>query len=382
MVVKVFYLNEKNSMQPSVEQMLAKYDDHAPLAEASTIPAPWYVDPRIAELERLNVFSKTWQLVARTDQVQKPGEFVSTTVAGEPIVIVRGNDNVLRAFYNVCRHHAAAVVTQPCGQASLLRCPYHGWNYGLDGSLKGMPEFEGVKNFDRAQNGLVPVRVETWECLVFVNLDEHATPLHDFLGGLVRRVAPLEVSKLHYFDRRSFDIHCNWKVFVDNYLDGGYHVPHLHKGLNSVLDYKQYTIENEDRYCLQSSPMVSSEEDAATGATRKGDRAWYFWQYPNFMINCYEGYMDTNLVIPLDVDHCRVVFDFYFGDVSEARREYNAQSIAVGDRVQSEDLGICEDVQRGLKSRAYDAGRLSVRREAGEQMFHRLVATDLKGSVT
>jgi len=365
-------------MEPSIEQILCSYDDCAPLAQASTIPAAWYVDPRIAELERLSVFSRTWQLVARTDQVKAPGEFVRATVAGEPVVIVRGNDGILRAFYNVCRHHAAAVVTQPCGQASLLHCPYHGWNYGLDGSLKGMPEFEGVENFDRAQNGLVPIRVETWECFVFVNLDNHAMPLVEFLGGLIKRVAPLGIAKLHYFDRRTYNIHCNWKVFVDNYLDGGYHVPHLHKGLSSVLDYKQYTIENEDRYCLQSSPMVASAEDAATGAARKGDRAWYFWQHPNLMINCYEGYMDTNLVIPVDVDHCTVIFDFYFADISEARREYNEESVSVGNRVQEEDLGICEDVQRGLKSRAYRAGRLSVRREAGEQLFHRLLAADLK----
>jgi choline monooxygenase len=365
-------------MQSSIEQILSSYDDRAPLAQASTIPAAWYVDPRIADLERLSVFSKTWQLVARTGQVKAPGQFVSTIVAGEPVVVVRGNDGALRAFYNVCRHHAAAVVTQPCGQASLLHCPYHGWNYGLDGSLKGMPEFEGVENFDRAQNGLVPIRVETWECFVFINLDEHAAPLTEFLGGLVKRIAPLGVGNLHYFDRRTYNINCNWKVFVDNYLDGGYHVPHLHKGLNSVLDYKQYTIENEDRYCLQSSPMVASSEDAATGAARKGDRAWYFWQHPNLMINCYAGYMDTNLVIPVDVDHCHVIFDFYFGDISESAREYNEQSVNVGNRVQEEDLGICEDVQRGLKSRAYRAGRLSVRREAGEQLFHRLLAADLK----
>ncbi len=365
-------------MQTSIEQILASYDDHAPLSQASTIPAAWYVDARIAELERLSVFSKTWQLVGRTEQVKMPGQFVSTIVAGEPVVVVRGSDGALRAFYNVCRHHAAAVVTEPCGQASLLHCPYHGWNYGLDGSLKGMPEFEGVENFDRAQNGLIPIRVETWECFVFINLDSHAAPLAEFLGGLVQRIAPLGISKLHYFDRRTYNINCNWKVFVDNYLDGGYHVPHLHKGLNSVLDYKQYTIENQDRYCLQSSPMVSSDTDAATGAARKGDRAWYFWQHPNLMINCYEGYMDTNLVIPVDVDHCHVIFDFYFGDISDARREYNEQSVNVGNRVQEEDLGICEDVQRGLKSRAYRAGRLSVRREAGEQLFHRLLAADLK----
>jgi choline monooxygenase len=365
-------------MQSSIEQIISSYDDRAPLSQASTIPAAWYVDPRLAELERLNVFSKTWQLVARTDQVKGPGQFIATTVAGEPIVVVRGSDGALRAFYNVCRHHAAAVVTQPCGYATLLHCPYHGWNYGLDGSLKGMPEFEGVENFDRAQNGLVPIRVETWECFVFINLDNQAASLAEFLGGLVKRVAPLGISKLHSFDRRTYNINCNWKVFVDNYLDGGYHVPHLHQGLNSVLDYKQYTIENEDRYCLQSSPMVASNEDAATGAARRGDRAWYFWQHPNLMINCYAGYMDTNLVIPVDVDHCTVIFDFYFAEIGEASREYNKQSVNVGNRVQEEDLGICEDVQRGLKSRTYRAGRLSVRREAGEQLFHRLLAADLK----
>jgi choline monooxygenase len=367
--------------QNKLQTILATYDASAPLAEASTIPAPWYVDPRVAQLERTAVFSKTWQMIGRADQVERPGQFVTTNVAGEPIVVVRGNDGALRGFYNVCRHHAAAVLTEPCGQASLLRCPYHGWNYGLDGSLKGTPEFDGVKNFDRHENGLMPMRVDTWEKFVFVNLDPEAVPLQDFLGGLVKRMAPLGVSKLHYFDSRVYEIHCNWKVFVDNYLDGGYHVPHLHKGLNSVLDYKEYTIENEDRYCLQSSPMVASSEDAATGATRKGDRAWYFWQYPNLMINCYEGYMDTNLVLPVDVDHCRVIFDFYFADVSEAHREYNQESVAVGARVQEEDLGICEAVQRGLKSRAYNAGRLSVRREAGEHLFHRLLAADLRAGL-
>jgi len=378
---EVFLSGRPMTPQNTLQSILVTYDANAALAEASTIPAPWYVDSRIAELETRAVFGKTWQMVGRVEQVAGPGQFVTANVSGEPIVVVRGNDGVLRGFYNVCRHHAAAVVTEPCGQASILHCPYHGWNYGLDGSLKGTPEFDGVKNFDRQQNGLAPVKAETWEKFVFVNLDPEAVPLRDFLGGLAPRVAPLSVSKLHYFDSRIYEIHCNWKVFVDNYLDGGYHVPHLHKGLNSVLDYKEYTIENEDRYCLQSSPMVASSEDAATEATRKGDRAWYFWQYPNLMINCYEGYMDTNLVLPVDVDRCRVIFDFYFADVSDAHRDYNQQSVAVGARVQEEDLGICEAVQSGLKSRAYGAGRLSVRREAGEHLFHRLLAADLKAGL-
>src|SRR3974390_1912625 len=138
-------------MPASLEKILSSYDDRAPLSEASTIPAPWYVDPRIAEMERLKVLGKTRQLVARTDQLQKPGEFVTTRLAGEPVVVVRGSDGALRAFYNVCRHHAAAVVTQPCGQAAMLQCPSHGWKYGLHGSLKGMPEVEGVANFARPQ---------------------------------------------------------------------------------------------------------------------------------------------------------------------------------------------------------------------------------------
>ena len=368
-------------MDSSLRGIVSSYNDQDPLDHASTIPAAWYVDDRIAELERQTVFGRTWQVVARADQLQRPGQFVTAELAGEPVVVLRDGNNQLRAFFNVCRHHAAAVVTDAEGTASILRCPYHGWSYGLDGSLKGTPEFEGVCSFDRSRNGLLPVRVETWDQFVFVNLDLQAAPLAEFLGGLVQRVAPLNLSSLHFFERRSYSLNCNWKVFVDNYLDGGYHVPHLHKALNSVLEYKQYTIENEDRYCLQSSPMVASGLDAATSATRTGDRAWYFWQYPNFMINLYAGYMDTNLVLPDGVDRCTVVFDFYFDDVSESAAERNRQSILVGERVNDEDVGICQSVQRGLHSRAYGAGRLSVRREAGEHLFHRLLAADFKAGL-
>ena len=247
-----------------------------------------------------------------------------------------------------------------------------------------MPEFAGVCNFDQSANGLVPVAVEEWEQFVFVNLAGNETgrpePLGEFLGEqLVGQVAGLGLDRLHFHSRREYTLECNWKVYVDNYLDGGYHVPHLHKGLNSVLDYSHYTIENGRRHCLQSSPMVAGD-DAQVAATRTGDRAWYYWVYPNFMINVYEGVMDTNLVLPLGTDQCRVVFDFYFSDVSEAAREYNDASVATSEKVQDEDVGICESVQKGLGSRAYGAGRLSVRREAGEHLFHRLLARDLKGA--
>ena len=183
-------------MDPSLHDILASYNDRSPLDQAYTIPASWYVDERVAELERQNVFGRTWQVVARADQLQQPGQYVTSDLAGEPLVIVRGGDRQLRAFYNVCRHHAAAVVTEAQGTASVLRCPYHGWSYGLDGSLKGAPEFEGVCSFDRAQNGLLPVPVETWEQFVFVNLDPKASPLAAFLGGMMQRVAPLSARSI------------------------------------------------------------------------------------------------------------------------------------------------------------------------------------------
>jgi len=364
-----------------LEEILGSYDANAPLENAWTIPSSWYTDPRIADREARTVFSRTWQMIGRADQLREPGQYVTATVAGEPVVAVRGNDGRLRAFFNVCRHHAAEVMTEPCGKTHLLRCPYHGWTYSLEGQLKGTPDFSDVRDFDKGTSGLAPVDAEIWENWAFVRLAPGGPGLEESLGAdLVARCRDLELGRFQWVQRRHYQFDCNWKVFVDNYLDGGYHVPHLHKGLDSVLDYGRYTIENGGRFCLQKSPVVSAGAEAATGAVRRGEWAYYYWIHPNFMINWYEGVMDTNLVLPVSVDRTEVIFDFYFADVSEAARERNLASIDVGQRIQDEDTAICKSVQKGLRSRAYRAGRLSVRREAGEHLFHRLLAADLTGS--
>jgi choline monooxygenase len=375
-------------MNPSLLEIIDSYNPNAPLEEALTIPASWYTDQTLYNLELQTVFVNSWQLAGRVDQVQEPGQYVTSEIAGEPIVVVRGNDGVLRGFFNACRHHAAAVMTEPEGKANQLRCPYHGWTYSLSGELKGTPDFSGVCNFDRAANGLLPVQTDVWEDWVFVSLEgaEKTTTndsgLEDFLGAdLIKQIRPLGLENLYWMERRHYEFDCNWKVFVDNYLDGGYHVPYLHKGLDSVLDYSNYTIEYGRRFCLQSSPIVSDGAEPETGAVRKGDRALYYWIYPNFMINVYDGVMDTNLVVPLSVKKTEVIFDFYFPDVSESARPRNRASIEVGQRIQDEDVSICRSVQRGLNSRAYNAGRLSVRREAGEHLFHRLLYADLKSGL-
>jgi len=363
-------------MTPTINEIISSFDPSKPVAQALTIPGLWYTDERIAELERKTVFSRTWQMIGRAEQVSSPGQYITGEVAGEPVLVVRGQDNVLRGFFNVCRHHAAAVMTEPCGTAARLQCPYHGWTYGLDGSLKGVPDFDGVQNFDRKQNGLVPLNVDIWEKFVFVHLDPDPLPLREFLGDMVEQFKPLRLDQLHFAGRREWIIDCNWKVFVDNYLDGGYHVPYLHKGLNSILNYAQYTIANGERFCLQSSPIDSSGGEAMTASVRQG-QALYYWLYPNFMLNWYEGYLDTNLVLPLAIDKMKVIFEFYFSDVGPAAAERNRKSMDVSERIQDEDHSICVSVQRGLKSRAYGAGRLSVRREAGENLFHKLLHADL-----
>ena len=366
-------------MKPALVDLIHSYDSSASLDNAYTIPASWYVDRDLYELELKTVFSKSWQFAARLDQLRETGSYVTSEIANEPIVVVRGNNDQLYGHFNVCRHHAAAVMTEPEGVASQLRCPYHGWTYSLAGELKGTPDFSGVCNFERRDNGLVPVEIAEWENWVFVKLEGGPPSIKDFLTKqMTEEIGALDLESLQWLERRHYNFDCNWKVFVDNYLDGGYHIPYLHKGLDSVLDYSSYLIENGEHHCLQCSPMVSEGAEQQTGAVRTGERALYYWIYPNFMINYYDGIMDTNLVVPRSVDKTEVIFDFYFADTqTPSAREKNLASIEVGQRIQDEDVGICKSVQRGLRSRAYQAGRLSVRREAGEHLFHRLLFSDL-----
>jgi choline monooxygenase len=361
----------------SLRTKLAAFDADRPLARALTIPSGWYHDPEISDTERQRVFGNTWQAVGRADQVATPGGFFTAELAGEPILVVRDEAGVLRAFYNVCRHRAARVVAEPEGQLKKLRCRYHGWTYDLAGKLRGTPEFDGVADFCREDNGLPEIAVATWGPVVWVNLGQSPPPLAQFLAPLPERTKGTGLEELRFVERREYKLACNWKVFVDNFLDGGYHVNTVHPGLAGVIDYSGYRTELFDYTSVQVSPLKKAADVVAK--VRAGDAAYYWWIYPNLMMNLYRGVMDTNLVLPLGPDACRVVFDFYFADTDgEERRRFMTESMAVGHQIQLEDVGICEEVQRGLASRSYDTGRFSVRREAGGYHFHRLLARSLQ----
>ena len=328
------------------------------------------------------MFGDTWQLVARVDQLVDPGSFVTVEVAGEPLLILRDDVGELRAFFNVCRHRAACVVGDAQGIVRRLRCRYHGWTYDLRGQLRGAPEFDGVEDFRREDHGLVPVAVDRWGPLIFVHLGASPPPLREWLAPLPTHLGRLE--DLRFYERKEYVLACNWKVFVDNYLDGGYHVNSVHPALGSVLQYSEYRTECFAATSLQSSPLRSGDPgavDASASQTRKGDLARYAWAFPNVMVNLYAGVMDTNVVFPLGPDRCRVVIDFYFAQLEGAEaRAFADRSVELGQRIQLEDVGICEDVQRGLASRSYSTGRFSVRREVAIHQFHRLLAERLQSA--
>ena len=361
----------------NLHRVLAAFDPTLPLERARTIPSTWYTSPEVAALEREAVYARTWQVVGRRDQVAAPGDFLTADVAGEPVALVRGDDGTLRAFVNVCRHKAARVLTEPCGHATKLRCRYHGWTYDLAGRLRGAPEFDGVEEFRREDNGLPSVAVAEWGPFVWVHLTEPREPIERFLAPLDAWVASRGgFGDLTFRGRKVYDLGCNWKVYADNYLDGGYHVNTVHPGLAGVLDYREYRTTCGGNTVLQASPMKPAEGD--TGRTRTGDLAAYWWVYPNFMLNLYSGVMDTNLVLPLGEDRCRVVFDFYFAAGTD--ESFVQESLAVADRVQAEDTGVCEEVQRNLNTRSYTVGRFSVKRENGGYYFHQLLGRALQAT--
>jgi choline monooxygenase len=370
-------------MASHLNDQLRLFDPDLPLERAHTIPASWYFDPEIAAAERRAVFGDTWQAVGRADQVAQPGSFFTADVAGEPLVVVRDEAGVLRAFYNVCRHRAARVACEEEGRATRWRCRYHGWTYALDGRLKGTPEFDGVADFRREDNGLVPVAVDAWGPLVWAHLGTNPGGLPEFLAPLIRGTAGLGVERLRFVARREYRLACNWKVFVDNYLDGGYHVNTVHPALAGVLDYAHYRTEIHPASSVQVSPLrpARDAEGAAVGSVRGGENAYYWWVFPNLMLNLYQGVLDTNLVLPMGVGECRVVFDFYFADTESPQADrFMAESMAVAERIQQEDVGICEEVQRGLASRSYSTGRFSVRREGAGYHFHRMLARQLRSA--
>jgi choline monooxygenase len=336
------------------------------LEYASTLASRHYFDSGVLDHENRTIFARTWQLAGNLAQVREAGQYFTTTIANEPVLIVRGNDGVLRAMSNVCRHRAGPIARGE-GKRPVLQCGYHGWTYSLDGRLAVTPEFDGAEDFDKASCVLPQFRVEIWNELVFVNLDPGAEPLADFLGELLTDMPPHDYGGFRLAQHKTWELDCNWKVYVDNYLEG-YHIPIVHPGLFRELDYPRYRTDTKGSYSIQIAPTRRPERIRTGGGD---DQVRYFWIFPNLMLNVYPDNFSTNVILPLGAGRTATLFDWYFKD-PDASRVQIEETVAFSDEIQIEDIDICEAVQRGLRSSTYDAGRYSPRRENGVHHFHRL----------
>lgn len=341
-----------------------------PVERAETIPSAWYCDPEFHALDLEAVFQTTWQYAGHVSRLASPGDHLAVTLAGHPVVVLRDGDGALRAFFNVCRHRGGPLVLCDGTGLKVLKCKYHGWTYRLDGTLRGVPAFDRTELFDKRDFGLVPLRLEVWEGLVFITMNAALPPLQKFMAGIAERIAPIRLESLGHVATVDYEVKANWKVYVDNYLEA-YHVPHVHPELFTLYDFQRYTTEVHDYHVVQHSPVEPGDTGYGTGS---GGMSWYFWIWPNLMLNILPGRLQTNLVLPVAADRCMVRFEYYYEDAaSEATRARARDDHRFSDEVQREDIQICERVQLGLASPAYDRGRFSVDYEQGVWRFHSLL---------
>jgi len=363
-------------------------DMHEQIECAYTLASRFYTDPTVLEIEKEKIFRRTWQLVGTTMQhcgevngakktIADPETYFTAEIAGEPILVIRDKQGTLRAFSNVCRHRAGPIALGS-GCKNVMRCQYHGWTYTLDGKLIGTPDIDGVEFFDRSTMGMVPLRLDTWGDLIFVNFDNNAEPLATVLGEIPNQARGCDFENLKLAERRDYVINCNWKVYVDNYLEG-YHIPIAHPGLMKEIDYAQYRTDTYRYYSQQFAPIRAMKPDDtgerfyAPGTTGLRE-ALYFWIFPNLMLNIYPDNLSTNLIVPLSHDKTLTIFEWFFHDIESPKsKERIENAVAFSDEVQQEDIMLCTNVQKGLKSSTYDRGRYSVKRENGVHHFHMLL---------
>ena len=328
------------------------------LRRAETLPASWYCDPERYRRERERIFAREWILFAHEAQLDGPGAALADTLAGWPLLVLRTPEGELRGFHNVCRHRAGPLLFDGAHRCRELRCRYHGWLYGLDGRLRHAPDFGDAEDFDPAALSLVPVRVASWRGFVFVNLDLEARDLEDAIRPFARvaAAAPLEGATLH--GAESVDIACNWKVYVENYLEG-YHIPMLHPALNREVALKDYVVEVGDGFALHRAPPRARVREPVY-------EGFWAWLAPNLALNVYAHGMSVERMSPTGPESMRLDYLFFFRDGSEEER---VAALAMTRQVTAEDRTICEAVQRNLAAGTYHTGRLSPRHERGVFAF-------------
>lgn len=347
--------------------------------KAYALHADAYVDPQFFKLENSAIFEQQWQLVGHIDQLPNIGDQIIAQIGRVPIVVVCNQDSQLKALHNVCRHRAGPLAIEN-GNNKVLRCKYHGWTYTLDGELKSAPEMQSTPDFKLCQHHLPKALLEVWQGFIFVAIKQPEMSLTELLSGIVEKIKPIDLESMSFSHRDEYVIDCNWKVYMDNYLEG-YHLPHVHPGLSKLLDYRSYDTELFDWYSYQNSPLNNAENNNTDIFYGEGN-AHYYCIFPNLMLNILPGRLQTNVILPIGKNKTRIIFDYYYSDMdSEHTKKLMLQDKEFSDEVQQEDITICEQVQKGLNSGSYQAGRLCMKRETGVLHFQNLVKKILLKSI-
>lgn len=333
------------------------------------LPAEWYTDPAIFELEQEKIFRGSWQFVGHATQVEKPGDFFTCKIAGVPLLVTRDNDGTLRAFENVCRHRGSEIV-QGAGNRSSFACRFHGWTYGLNGCLRGVPRSSEVEGFDKADYPLFAAKAEQWGPFIFANTNPDAPPLSTFLAEVpsIGDEVGLDINRASNPPvRRVWEINANWKACVENFCEC-YHCQINHPGFSKVLNLTpQELITREyDSMCLlllkneemdQSEGLAGTERDALPAFSLKG-ALFDALVWPNFIFNTYPGpgNVTTQVIVPVDVDKTLMIYEYFMFDGVED--EETKEFVEFWDQVQEEDMPLVEAIQRGVQSRSFRGGPL------------------------
>jgi choline monooxygenase len=350
------------------------------IARAATLPGFAYRDPDLFARAKEAVFARSWQYVPEGRLLPaENGAVPFVLLAGcldEPLAFTR-QDGEVHCLSNVCTHRANLVV-DAAGPCRVLRCRYHGRRFGLDGRLQHMPEFAGVHGFPGAADDLTRIAHASWGPLRFVSLapersfEETIAPVQARVGWL-----PWDRAVFDPAASPDYQVSANWALYCDNYLEG-FHIRYVHPALAKALDTQAYRTELFDGGSLQIG-IARGEEicfDLPPGHPDAGQSiaAYYFWIFPNLMLNVYPWGLSLNLVRPLAVDRTFVSFGAWVTDPS--RRESGAGTGL--HQVELEDEEVVHSVQRGVRSRFYDRGRFSPSQEQGVHHFHRLLAERLR----
>jgi choline monooxygenase len=323
-----------------------------------TLPPYWYTDPDVLALEQQSVFSRAWHYAGHTARLAEPGDFIHASIGKVPVIVVMDADRTVRAFLNLCRHRGHEVVP-PCGEQpgrrKTLQCPYHGWTFNLDGSLRSAPRSDREASFDKSALGLVPVSLETWGPLIFISLDPSPVPFAEYLGGMpdVAHSRGLHFDDFVEHSRYEFEFATNWKNAVDNNFEC-YHCATAHKGFAKLfnVDPEAYEIQTFDYTATQLSPNKQVE---GSKVVEWGDFRFYYVWPATFIIDHTITYNVMTLT-PGDPGHTKMRYELHRRkDVSEsAVDEYAEFYTSVFD----EDANLIESVQRGQASGVFPPGPL------------------------